>query len=316
MPKTSPVRVAIATHGCKLNQAESETMGRQFAEAGYSLVAADQPADIYILNTCTVTHVADGKARRWLRAAYRRNPEATVVATGCYAERDAEGLAWVEGVGLVVGNRNKGRLLELVQGLGVREKYGSLPAANGGGPSLGSAYPSRTRAFVKIQDGCNQFCTFCIAPFTRDREANVPINDVIDQVRARVREGYKEIVITGPQIGSYGLYPPNSETRRDPDDYDGRLHGLVERILGETGVPRLRISSIQPQDLTARLLDAWQDQRLCRHVHMALQSGSDAVLGRMRRRYSTAQYRRAIERLRGVVTGLAMTTDVMVGFPG
>ena len=169
---------------------------------------------------------------------------------------------------------------------------------------------------MKIQDGCNQFCAFCVIPTTRGRESNVSIDQVLADIRARVDEGFKEVVITGPQIGSFGQYPPTPEFRRNPEDYDGRLHGLIERILAETDLPRLRVSSIQPQDLTPRLLDAFQDSRVCGHVHLALQSGSDAVLERMGRRYRTEEYRDAVRRFRESIPDIAITTDVMVGFPG
>lgn len=314
LPTANPVRVAIATHGCKLNQAESDSISRKFAEAGCRVVDPDESADIYILNTCSVTHVAESKARRWLRSAHRRNPQASIVATGCYAARDPKDLRGVDGVGLVVGNQDKNRLLEIVQTSGLLEKYGSLPVSSTIGEPL-NLRTGRTRAAVKIQDGCNQFCAFCVIPVTRGRESNVPMNEVVDLVRSRVKEGFKEVVLTGPQIGSYGLYPLTSEARKDPDLYEGRLHGLVERVLSETDVQRLRISSIQPQDLTQRLLRAWEDPRLCRHVHMALQSGSDTVLKRMRRRYSTSEYRSTVDRLRSAVPDIAITTDVIVGFP-
>ena len=310
----NPVRVAIATHGCKLNQAESDSIGRTFSQAGCQVVDPDGPADIYILNTCSVTYVAESKARRWLRSAHRKNPQASIVATGCYAARAKEELEGLEGVSLVVGNQHKDRLAEIVEMSGLLEKYGSLPASDVIDRSFNPP-THRTRAAVKIQDGCNQFCAFCVVPLTRGRESNLPIDEVIKLVRDKVEEGFKEVVLTGPQIGSYGLYPLTTEARKDPDSYDGRLHGLIERVLNETEVERLRISSIQPQDLTQRLLRAWEDPRLCRHVHMALQSGSDAVLQRMRRRYRTSQYREAAERLRKAVPGIAITTDVIVGFP-
>ena len=175
---------------------------------------------------------------------------------------------------------------------------------------------SRSRAFVKIQDGCNQFCAFCVIPTTRGRESNTPIEQVLADIRTRVEEGFKEVVITGPQIGSFGQYPPTPEFRRNPDGYDGRLHGLIERILAETDLPRLRVSSFQPQDITPRLLDVFRDPRVCPHVHLALQSGSDATLERMGRRYRTYKYREAVHRYREVVPDIAITTDVMVGFPG
>ena len=169
---------------------------------------------------------------------------------------------------------------------------------------------------MKIQDGCNQFCAFCVIPMTRGREFNVPLEQALADIRARVDEGFKEVVITGPQIGSYGQYPPTAEFRRDPEGYDGRLHGLIERVLDETDLPRLRVSSIQPQDVTPRLLKAFGSPRVCSHVHIALQSGSDAVLSRMGRRYRVDEYRRAVNRFREALPQIAITTDVMVGFPG
>ncbi|MEE9325342.1 MAG: tRNA (N(6)-L-threonylcarbamoyladenosine(37)-C(2))-methylthiotransferase MtaB [Dehalococcoidia bacterium] len=303
--------IAIASHGCKLNQAEADALARRFYEAGYRVVDARQTADIYILNSCTVTQTADSKARQWLRGAHRLSPKALIVATGCYAQRAPEEIASIQGITLVVGNNDKEGLVDMVQ---------TLRPSHGGAPLLSPEeetpifYAARTRAFVKIQDGCNQFCSFCIIPFTRGRENNVPITRVVEEIKARVAEGYKEVVLTGPQIGSYGLYPPTLSSRNNPD-YDGRLHGLVERILADTAIERLRLSSIQPQDLTPRLLACWADPRLCRHVHMALQSGSERVLKDMRRRYSLGEYMKAVEALRGAVPDIAITTDVMVGFP-
>ncbi len=312
----SGIRVAIGTQGCKLNQAESDGLANRFSEAGYTLVDPEQTAEVYVLNTCSVTHVADSKARQWLRSAKRRNPEALVVATGCYANRASATLVAMQEVDLVIGNRNKDVLLDSLQVSGLLEKYGSYPAAPGHDSVSDRRYSQRTRAFVKIQDGCNQFCSFCIVPITRGRQLDVPIADVVERVSNRVREGYKEVVLTGPQIGSYGLYPPTAESRKDPEGYDCRLHGLMEAILEQTNVDRLRLSSIQPQDLTPRLLSAWKDPRVCRHVHMALQSGCDSTLRRMKRRYSTYQFEKAANMLREEVPDIAVTTDVIVGFPG
>ena len=313
-PAANQVRVAVATHGCKLNQAESDSISRSFSQAGCRVVGPDGPADMYILNTCSVTHVAESKARRWLRSAHRKNPQASIVATGCYSARAKEELEGLEGVSLVVSNQHKDRLAEIVEMSGLLEKYGSLPASAVANRSFKPPV-HRTRAAVKIQDGCNQFCAFCVVPLTRGRESNVSMDEVVRLVRSKVEEGCKEVVLTGPQIGSYGLYPLTAEARKDSDSYDGRLHRLIEKVLSETEIERLRISSIQPQDLTERLLSTWEDPRLCRHVHMALQSGSDTVLQRMRRRYRTSRYREAVERLRKAVPGIAITTDVIVGFP-
>ena len=301
-------RVAVAAHGCKLNQAEADAMSRQLAAAGLEVVPQSAEADLYVLNTCSVTHVADAKGRQWLGGARRRNPKARVIATGCYATRAPEEVKALGSVDAVALNRDKDRIVEVASELMLDWKREPV------GPAIGVA--GRSRAFVKIQDGCNQFCAFCVIPMTRGRESNVPMDQVLPEIRARVEEGFKEVVITGPQIGSYGQYPPTADFRQNPESYDGLLHGLIERILEETALRRLRVSSIQPQDVTPRLLEAFTSPRVCSHVHMALQSGSDAVLKRMGRRYGVAQFRESVHRFREAIPDIAITTDVMVGFPG
>ena len=304
-------RAAVASHGCKLNQAEADVISRQLADAGFEVVPHSVEADLYVLNTCSVTHVADAKGRQWLNGARRRNPGAKIIATGCYATRAPGEVDALQSVDALVLNPEKDRVASVASELMVGWQKGRpltpVDGVRGGG---------RSRAFVKIQDGCNQFCAFCVIPTTRGRESNVAIEQVIADVGARVEEGFKEVVITGPQIGSFGQYPPRREFRRDPEGYDGRLHGLIERILAETDLPRLRVSSIQPQDVTPRLLEAFNNPRVCNHVHLALQSGSDGTLERMGRRYRTEEYREAVRRFREAVADIAITTDVMVGFPG
>ena len=286
-------------------------MSRRLAEVGFEVVHQSAEADLYVLNTCSVTHVADAKGRQWLGGARRRNPQAKVIATGCYATRATGEVEALESVDAVVLNRDKGRLAEVASELMAdwEDGVGRSPIADVRGVG-------RSRAFVKIQDGCNQFCAFCVIPMTRGREFNVPLEQALADIRARVDEGFKEVVITGPQIGSYGQYPPTVEFRRDPEGYDGRLQGLIERVLEETDLPRLRVSSIQPQDVTPRLLRTFGSPRVCSHVHIALQSGSDAVLSRMGRRYRVDEYRRAVNRFREALPQIAITTDVLVGFPG
>jgi len=287
--------VALQTLGCKLNQAETESLARQFLEAGYQVVAPDQAADVYLLNTCTVTHIADRKCRNLLRLAHRRNPEALIVATGCYVERAAVEVGGIEGVGLVVGNRDKDRLAEIVQAkTNGHEGYRSQ--------DISKSSPFRTRALVKIQEGCSQPCSFCVVPRVRGRERSRSQDDVIAEVKTRAAEGYKEVVLTGTRIGSY--------------EHDGGLQELVKRILGESDVQRLRLSSLEPSDLTPEFLSLWKDRRLCPHIHLPLQSGSDAVLQRMGRAYSTADYERAAAMVREAIPDLSLTTDLMVGFPG
>ena len=282
-------RAAVAAHGCKLNQAEADAISRQLTAAGFRIVPSSSEADLYVLNTCSVTHVADAKGRQWLNGAKRRNPNARVIATGCYATRAPEELEALQSVDALVLNPDKSRLATVASEL-MTDWLKGRPLV----PVEGIRGGGRSRAFVKIQDGCNQFCAFCVIPTTRGRESNAPIDRVLADIRARVDEGFKEVVITGPQIGSFGQYPPIPEFRRNPQDYDGRLHGLIERMLAETDLPRLRVSSIQPQDLTPRLLNVFHDPRVCSHVHLALQSGSDATLDRMGRRYRTAEYREAL----------------------
>jgi threonylcarbamoyladenosine tRNA methylthiotransferase MtaB len=294
--KTGTVRVALDSLGCKLNQAETELLGRRLAGAGYRLVSAADVADVYILNTCTVTHIADSKSRHWLRLAHRRNPDALLVATGCYAERAPRELAGIDGVGLIVGNEQKPRLPELLEESGCAG--GGRATSTGGGDTA-----FRTRAFVKIQDGCNSFCAYCIVPLVRGREMSLPAEQVVGEVGDRVSDGYKEVVLTGVKVGSY--------------DHNGvSLKGLLGHILAGTGVVRLRLSSLQPPEISDDLIGLWHDRRLCRHFHLSLQSGSDRVLGRMGRRYSTGDYQRAVELIRSQVPEAAVTTDVIVGFPG
>ncbi len=295
-------RVAIETHGCKLNQADSTQIAWEFVESGFRVVGTDEPADVYVVNTCTVTHVADRKARQSLRAARRRNPDAVVVAAGCYVERAPRVLDGLDEVDMVVGNTDKPELVRRVL-----EWRGDspVPCAVGAEPDGYNPRVLRTRGMVKIQHGCNQVCAYCIVPKVRGRERSVPPAGVVAQVRRYLDLGYKEIVLTGTQLGSYGF------------DLDGEdLPSLIERVLSDTDVPRLRVSSLQPQEMDSHLLDIWSDGRLCPHFHMPLQSASTAVLKRMRRRYTPDRYAEAVDQLRTRVPGSSVTADVIAGFPG
>lgn len=288
----SPV-VTFRTLGCKLNQAEAELLAERFAVAGYRITDGDS-ADICILNTCTVTHVADRKSRHILRLLRKRNPTAFIIATGCYAERSRQELARI-GVDLVVGNEQKMDLLNLV------ERSFTLRSDRSAVDHVGGV--SRVRSFVRIQDGCDDFCSYCIVPMVRGREFCLPVPEIVDVVKSKVAAGYKEVILTGTKIGAY--------------NYEGFcLMHLVQQILEEAGIQRLHISSLQPKEISENLIRLWLDPRLSRHFHLALQSGSDAVLKRMRRRYSTDDYGKAVALIRRVVPDAAITTDVMAGFPG
>ncbi len=293
------MKIVLESLGCKLNQAEAESLVRQLVEAGHQIVASVNEADIYILNTCTVTQTADAKSRHLLRLARRRNPNIQLVATGCYAQRASGELAEIEGVSLVVSNEGKSSLPFLLDELGCANGFCSIPEDR---DSIdGSA--SRTRAFIKIQDGCNKFCSYCIVPLVRGGEKSQPIEQIISEVRQRVADGAKEVVLTGTEVGAY--------------DYEGiGLKTLLERILSETDIIRLRLSSLQPQEISTELIRLWRDRRLCPHFHLSLQSGSDAVLKRMKRLYTTANYQEAVSLIRTIVPDVAITTDIITGFPG
>jgi len=290
------VKVYLTSLGCKLNQSEIEALARKFIVAGHQVVGAGDEADLCVVNTCTVTHVAARKSRQLIRRLHRANPQARIVVTGCYAEMSPEEIRGMEGVDLVVGNEDKEWLVER---LGIRDYGLRAPSL-----ALYSLIPNRTRAFVKIQDGCDNACTYCIVTIARGRQRSRPPGEILAEIRARVAAGYKEVVLTGVHIGAYGR------------DLGTNLSDLVWGILRGTDVSRLRLSSIEPWDLDLSLLDLWHDPRLCRHLHLPLQSGCDATLRRMGRRYSAAQYAEKVRMAREAIPDLAVTTDIIVGFPG
>lgn len=304
------MKLAFYTLGCKLNQAETESLASRFSEAGFQLVSPDDGADIYIANTCTVTHIADRKSRHWLRLAKRRNPQALVIATGCYAQRSRQDLADL--ADLVVDNQQKVRLPEIVRHL-LLPIFPSTSAdtplqhsgsqSNGAEPISTITAATRIRSLIKIQDGCHSPCAYCIVPKVRTQEHSVPATRIIDEVKEKVALGYKEVVLTGTKIGAYR-------------DGGTDLMDLVRRILKSTDIQRLRLSSLQPSEISPRFLALWQDERLGRHFHLALQSGSETVLRRMRRSYSLDQYQTTVTFIRELMPDVAITTDIMVGFPG
>ena len=297
--------VAIETHGCKLNQADSAVLAREFARAGYRLVDRRRDADIIVVNTCTVTTTADSKARQALRAAHRANPEAVVVAAGCYPERAAEELRRIPEVSLVVGNRAKSDLVAMAVAESALRRGTETRTPTDAAEEAPAGILRRSRAMVKIQEGCDQVCAYCIVPKVRGRERSIHPARIVETVQTHLDAGFKEITLTGTQLGTYGF------------DLDGaNLAGLLDRILGETNLPRLRVSSLQAHEISQELLQRWQDPRLCPHFHGPLQSGSDHVLKAMRRRYDTGTFRQAVSMIRDQVPHAGITTDVIAGFPG
>lgn len=288
--------VCVDYLGCKLNQAETEALSIDFALAGCETVPFNSGADIYVLNTCTVTHVADRKSRQWLRRVRRRNPSALVIATGCFAERAPGDLQAVDDSLLIFGNRQKMGLVAVLKERGLLENTEGEYLAGAGG--IG-----KTRSLVRIQEGCSNACTYCIVPKVRRGNISRPPEEVISEIKSRFDSGYAEIVLTGTEIGDY-----------NQEGY--QLADLVREILQKTDVERLRLSSLQPHHINSHLLDIWQDSRLCRHFHLSLQSGSNTVLRRMNRKYTREEYLHAVRQIQSTLPDTAITTDVIVGFPG
>jgi threonylcarbamoyladenosine tRNA methylthiotransferase MtaB len=303
-------KLAVATLGCKVNQYDTDAVVTQFLDAGYTLVDFREQADVYLINTCTVTSLGDKKSRQLIRRAHRLNPAAQVVVMGCLAQTSPEEVAELEGVRLVVGTDGRQGIVEelerladgdqktLVEDIFQVTEFEDLPA-------LG--FSGRTRAALKIQDGCNQFCTYCRVPFARGRSRSRSRESVMQQVELLVNQGYKEIVLTGIHLGLYGadLEPPLT------------LAAISRQVADFPGVKRLRLSSVDPHEITPELIDLFSSHPVvCRHVHIPLQSGSDRVLERMRRGYNRDQFMDIVRRLRERVPEIAITTDIMVGFPG
>jgi threonylcarbamoyladenosine tRNA methylthiotransferase MtaB len=314
------MRIHVSSLGCKLNQSEMDTLAGQLAATGHQVVRAPQEADLCVFNTCAVTHVAAQKTRQALRRLHRDNPGARLVVTGCYAELTPADLQDLPGVELVAGNQAKGRLAELIRDgrTGIVSQVTEYETRDKDHvsrltfdePQLTLDFaPTRTRALVKIQDGCDNACSYCIIHVARGPQRSRPPEEILTEVRARLAAGHREVVLTGVHIGAYGR-------GREDGDPGLDLWGLVRRILAETEVPRLRLSSIEPWDLPQQAFSLWKEPRLCRHLHLPLQSGSDTVLRRMRRRTATGEFSVLIEAARAAIPDLAITTDVITGFPG
>ena len=297
------LNVKIQTHGCKLNITDSQGIAKSFYAAGHTISSDNENnTDVFILNSCTVTHVADSKARQAIRRAKRTNPKALVVMTGCYAERDKENIERINEVDLVLGNKEKKSIVNEVQKkLDIQNQEKINPI--GGYPLLG-----RSRASIKIQEGCDQVCSYCIIPSVRGREISVPPESLISQINELSANGVKEVVLTGTQLGNYGF-----------DLSDSSLNKLLIKILKETDVPRIRVSSLQPKEANNEIINTWNNDglgRICPHFHIPLQSGSDRILKDMRRRYSSSEYLDIVFNIKDLMPEASITSDVIVGFPG
>jgi len=305
-------KVAVYTLGCKVNQNESDAMLSSLAKAGYQEVSFDDKADVYIINTCTVTHLADRKSRQMIRRAVKTNPDAVVAVTGCYAQTSTGDVLGIPGVNLVVGTRDRHRLPQLLDE--AKEALEPLNAVNDimladefEEITGGEIMPHMVRAYLKIQEGCNQFCSYCIIPYARGPMRSRYPDRVIQAAEELISAGYKEIILTGIHTGAYGVdLTPQID-----------LSHLVEMLIQLPGLKRLRISSLDPNEIGDNLLNVIVHSTvLCRHLHIPLQSGDDRILKQMNRVYDTAQYEKLVDKIKDRVPGIALTTDIMVGFPG
>ncbi|MCL5102588.1 MAG: tRNA (N(6)-L-threonylcarbamoyladenosine(37)-C(2))-methylthiotransferase MtaB [Armatimonadetes bacterium] len=296
-------KIAYHTLGCKVNQYETEKTREALESAGFETVPFASRADACVINTCSVTQVADSKSRAAIRRALRLNPEAYVVVSGCYADLEPSAVGSIEGVDLVVAHGEKESLPErIIAHFGQANPQSAIRTPQSVRPR------TRTRAVVKVQDGCDQFCAYCVVPYARSGRTSRPLTGVVEELRMLAEFGYKEIVLAGIRLGSY-----HDESIADREL---RIADLIERAAQVHGIERIRLSSIEPWEVDDALLDAMAHPKVCRHLHIPLQSGDDGVLRRMNRPHDSARYREIIERVRTKIPGIGVTTDVIVGFPG
>ena len=305
------MKVAFATLGCRVNQYESEAMAEKFIREGYEVVDFDQFSDVYVINTCTVTNMGDKKSRQIISRARRNNPDAIIAAVGCYSQMSPKEVSEIPGVDVVLGTRNKGDVVYYVnkakdegksqvhvQGVLQNKVFEDLKIED---------YQDKTRAFLKIQDGCNRFCTYCTIPYARGSVCSKDPNKVLSEVRELAKNGFKEVILSGIHTASYGL------------DLEGNVNliTIIEEIEKIDGIERIRIGSIEPAFFTAEVIEKIKSfKKLCPHFHLSLQSGCDATLKRMNRRYTAKEYEDSVNLLRETLPDVSISTDVIVGFPG
>ena len=342
-------KAALHNLGCKVNSYEMDVIQQMLIENGYQIVAFDEFADIYIVNTCTVTNIADRKSRQMLHRAKQKNPDAIVVAVGCYVQARKDQIAMDPGIDLAIGNNRKKDLVKLLEEFLNKRKKGleadgesgkqSRSAENAGIPDMDEVYEyeemtlkktaEHARAYIKIQDGCNQFCSYCAIPLARGRVRSRPLEDIVHEIQGMVTAGYQEIVLTGIHISSYGIdfdkaawqqgqsiVMHRSQERRDYSG-DSKLIDLIEKIHEIPGLKRIRLGSLEPRIITEETAGRLAAlPKVCPHFHLSLQSGCDQVLLRMNRHYTTEEYYASVTLLRKFFEHPAITTDVIVGFPG
>ena len=305
-------KVAFYTLGCKVNQYETEAMLEMFKKDGYTQVDSEEFADVYVINTCTVTHMSDRKSRQYIRRMKKKNPNAIIAVVGCYSQVSPEEILEIEEVNLVMGTNERRQIVEEIKKLDASKKASTVDdimkvrafeeieinQTNG-----------RTRAFMKIQDGCDRFCSYCIIPYARGGKVRSrDLESVVNEANKLVDNGYTEIVLTGIHVASYG---------KDVTDAEINLLSVIKAINEIEGVKRIRLSSVEPLLMTDEFIDTVSKMpKVCPHFHLSLQSGCDETLKRMNRRYTTKEYKEIVHKLREKMPNVAITTDVIVGFPG
>lgn len=305
------LKVAFYTLGCKVNQYETEGVLEIFKQKGFKVVRFDDNADIYVINTCTVTNLSDRKSRQIINKAKSTNKDAVIVVMGCYAQTASEEVSKIPGVNLVVGTKDREKIVELideyrknkvqinaVQDIMTSKEFEELPI---------SAYENRTRAFLKIQEGCSQYCSYCIIPYARGPIRSRKLDEIINEVQKLANNGFKEIVLTGIHIASYG-----KDIEKDID-----LTSVIKLINKVDGIERIRLGSLEPTLINKSFIDVLlQNEKLCPHFHLSLQSGCNETLKRMNRKYTSDEYKTAVDLIRTNYNEASITTDIMVGFPG
>ncbi len=306
-------KIAFYTLGCKVNQADTASMENLFLRSGHQLVSFDGEADVYIINTCVVTNTGQRKSRQTIHRAIRKNPNALIVVTGCYPQTAAEEVKAIAGVDMIIGNQDRAQIVQLVEERLAHRQTDTLDAVHKLTASTAfeemaaGDITDKTRAFLKIQEGCNQFCTYCIIPYARGPLRSRSLESIRTETQRLISAGFKEIVLIGIHLGCYGKENPDGPT----------LYDAVKTVLDVPGVQRLRLGSLESVEVEPRLLTLMQeDARFCRHLHLPLQSGCDKTLQAMHRPYTTAKFKTLLADIKTKVPDIAITTDVIVGFPG
>ena len=306
-------KIAFYTLGCKVNQADTASMENLFLRSGHQLVSFDGEADVYIINTCVVTNTGQRKSRQTIYRAIRKNPNALIVVTGCYPQTAAEEVKAIAGVDMIIGNQDRTQIVQLVEERLAHRQTDTLDAVHKLTASTAfeemaaGDITDKTRAFLKIQEGCNQFCTYCIIPYARGPLRSRSLESIRTETQRLISAGFKEIVLIGIHLGCYGKENPDGPT----------LYDAVKTVLDVPGVQRLRLGSLESVEVEPRLLTLMQeDARFCRHLHLPLQSGCDKTLQAMHRPYTTAKFKTLLADIKTKVPDIAITTDVIVGFPG